>query len=79
MPVVSPALIVISDIVPKSVPSVPVPPVPSIETVISSVATTELVAVSVNDDPAFSAILEPDDVRVIVGAFSSSTIIIVAS
>jgi hypothetical protein len=36
VPVVAPALIVISETVPKSVPSVPVPPVPSIETVISS-------------------------------------------
>ena len=36
VPVIAPALIVISETVPKSVPSVPVPPVPSIETVISS-------------------------------------------
>ena len=38
---------------------------------------TDRVAVSVNDDPAFSAILEADDVRATVGALSFSVIVIV--
>ena len=46
-------------------------------TVISSSATIELVAVSVSEDPAFSAILDADDVRVIVGELSFSVIVIV--
>ena len=46
-------------------------------TVISSSATIELVAVKVRDDPAFSVILEADDVRVIVGELSFSVIVIV--
>ena len=44
---------------------------------ISSSATIELVAVRVSEEPAFSAILEADDVRVIVGALSFSVIVIV--
>ena len=47
-------------------PSIPVPLV-EIVTVISSSAAIELVAVRVKEDPAFSAILESDDVSVIVG------------
>ena len=46
-------------------------------TVISSSATIELVAVSVNEDPAFSAIVDADDVKVIVGELSFSVIVIV--
>ena len=43
----------------------------------SSSATIELVAVKVKDDPAFSVILEADDVRVIVGELSFSVMVIV--
>ena len=43
----------------------------------SSSATIELVAVKVNDEPAFSAILEAEDVNVIVGELSFSVIVIV--
>ena len=57
-------------------PSNPVPLV-DILTVMSSSAAMELVAVSVKDVPAFSAILEADDVRVIVGELSFSVIVIV--
>ena len=57
-------------------PSVPVPLVEKV-TVISSSATIELVAVSVNEDPAFSAILVADVARVIVGELSFSVIVIV--
>ena len=57
-------------------PSVPVPLV-DIVTVISSSATIELVAVKVKDDPAFSAMLEAEDVRVIVGELSFSVIVMV--
>ena len=57
-------------------PSVPVPLV-EIVTVISSSAAIELVAVRVKEDPAFSAILESDDVSVIVGELSFSVIVIV--
>ena len=57
-------------------PSVPVPLV-DIVTVISSSATIELVAVKVKDDPAFSAMLDAEDVRVIVGELSFSLIVIV--
>ena len=46
-------------------------------TVISSSATIELVAVKVNDDPAFSAILEAEVAKVIVGELSFSLIVIV--
>ena len=53
-------------------------PVPLVEIVaLSSSATIELVAVSVSEDPAFSAILDADDVRVIVGELSFSVIVIV--
>ena len=45
VPVVAPALIVISETVPKSVPSVPVPPVPSIDTVTSWKVATDHVTV----------------------------------
>ena len=76
VPVVSPAEIVISEIVAQSVPSVPVPLV-DIETVISSSAAIELVAVSVKDVPAFSAIEVADVARVIVGELSFSVIVIV--
>ena len=57
-------------------PSVPVPVV-EIVTVISSSATTELVAVKVNDVPAFSAMLVADVASVIVGELSFSVIVIV--
>ena len=57
-------------------PSVPVPLV-DIVTVISSSATIELVAVKVKDDPAFSAMLEAEDARVIVGELSFSVIVMV--
>ena len=43
----------------------------------SSSATIELVAVNVNEEPAFSAILEADVVKVIVGELSFSVIVIV--
>ena len=46
-------------------------------TVISSSATIELVAVSVNDEPAFSAILVADVANVTVGELSFSVIVIV--
>ena len=46
-------------------------------TVISSSATIELVAVKVKDEPAFSAILEAEDVNIIVGELSFSVIVIV--
>ena len=52
-------------------------PLVEIVTVISSSATIELVAVSVSEDPAFSAILDADDVSVIVGELSFSVIVIV--
>ena len=58
-------------------PSVAVPLVP-ILTVIASSAATELVAVRVKEDPAFSAILDADDVRVMVGADSFSVIVMVS-
>ena len=57
-------------------PSVPVPLVEKL-IVISSSATIELVAVSVNDVPAFSAILEADVARVIVGELSFSVMVMV--
>ncbi len=76
---VAPALIVISDTVPKSVPSVPVPPVPSIDTVTSWKVAVFKVAVSVNDDPAFSAILVALVVNVTEGALSLSVIVIVTA
>ena len=53
-----PALTVISDIVPKSVPSVPVPPVPSILTVTSSKVATDNVAVTVTVLVEFSSIAD---------------------
>ena len=59
-------------------PSVPVPLV-DIPTVTSAVVATERVAVSVKEDPAFSAIELADDVRVTVGALSFSEILIVTS
>jgi hypothetical protein len=77
VPVVAPALIVISETVPKSVPSVPVPPVPSIDTVTSSKVALPIVAVNVNDEPAFSAILFALLVNVTDGALSLSVIVIV--
>ena len=46
-------------------------------TVISSSATWEIVAVNVNDDPAFSAIELAEDVRVTVGALSFSVMVTV--
>ena len=57
-------------------PSVPVPLV-EIVTVISSSATIELVAVSVSEEPAFSAIELAEDDKVIVGELSFSVIVIV--
>ena len=59
-------------------PSVPVPLV-DIETVISSSATIELVAVNVNDDPAYSAIEFAEVASVTVGALSFSVIVIVTT
>ena len=79
VPVVAPALIVISDIVPKSVPSVAVPPVPSIETVTSWKVAVPIVAVNVKADPAFSAILVALVVKVTEGALSLSVIVIVTA
>ena len=43
----------------------------------SSSAAIELVAVSVNEDPAFSAILVADVARVTVGALSFSVMVMV--
>ena len=43
----------------------------------SSSVTIELVAVNVNEEPAFSAILEADVAKVIVGELSFSVIVIV--
>ena len=40
---------------------------------------TDRVAVSVKDEPAFSVMLEVDDVRTTVGALSFSVIVIVTS
>ena len=57
-------------------PSVPVPLVEKV-TVISSSAAIELVAVSVKDDPAFSAIEVADVANVIVGELSFSVIVMV--
>ena len=57
-------------------PSVPVPLV-DIPTVTSAVVATERVAVSVKDDPAFSAIEVAEVVKVTVGALSFSLIVIV--
>ena len=59
-------------------PSVPVPLV-EIPTVTSAVVATERVAVSVKDEPAFSAIELADEVRVTVGALSFSVIVIVTT
>ena len=64
------------DIVLQSVPSVPVPLV-EIPTVTSAVVATDKVAVKVKDEPAFSVILEAEDVNVTVGALSFSVIVIV--
>ena len=66
-----------SDTVPKSVPSVAVPPVPSMETVTSSSATCEIVAVNVMVDPEFSVIELAEDANVTVGELSFSEIVIV--
>ena len=79
VPLVAPALIVISDIVPKSVPSVAVPPVPSIDTVTSWKVAVPTVAVTVKADPAFSAILVALVVKVTEGALSLSVIVIVTA
>ena len=57
-------------------PSVPVPLV-EIVIVISSSATIELVAVRVNEDPAFSAIEVAEVANVIVGELSFSIIVMV--
>ena len=57
-------------------PSVAVLLVPKL-TVISDPDTIELVAVKVNDEPAFSAILVALTVKVIVGVDSLSLIVIV--
>ena len=57
-------------------PSVPVPLV-DIETVMSSSAAIELVAVRVNEDPAFSAIEVAEVANVMVGELSFSVIVIV--
>ena len=57
-------------------PSVPVPLVEKL-IVISSSATIELVAVRVNEEPAFSAIEVADVANVIVGELSFSVIVIV--
>ena len=57
-------------------PSVPVPLV-DIETVISSSATIELVAVKVSEEPAFSAIEVAEVASVTVGELSFSVIVIV--
>ena len=57
-------------------PSVPVPLVEKV-TVMSSSATIELVAVSVKDDPAFSAIEVAEVDNVIVGELSFSVIVMV--
>ena len=79
MPVVEPALIVISETVPKSVPSVPVPPVPSIETVTSWKVATDNVAVMVTVLPEFSSIADELLDKVTVGALSLSVIVIVTA
>ena len=76
---VDPAVIVISETVPKSVPSVPVPPVPSNDTVTLAVVATDNVAVKVKDDPAFSAIEVAEVASVTVGALSFSVIVIVTT
>ena len=57
-------------------PSVPVPLV-EIPTVTSAVVATDKVAVNVNEEPAFSSILDADDVRMTVGALSFSEMVIV--
>ena len=57
-------------------PSVPVPLV-LIPTVTLAVVATDNVAVSVKDDPAFSAIELAEEVKVTVGALSFSLIVIV--
>ena len=75
----SPALTVMSDTVPKSVPSSAVPPVPSMETVTSSNVALPIVAVNVKADPAFSAILVALVVNVTDGALSLSVIVIVTA
>ena len=77
VPVVAPALIVISDTVPKSVPSVPVPPVPSMDTVTSWKVAVETVAVRVIVLPEFSSIDVDAVANVTVGALSLSVIVIV--
>ena len=57
-------------------PSVPVPLV-LIPTVTLAVVATERVAVSVKDEPAFSAIEDAEVANVTVGALSSLVIVIV--
>ena len=79
VPVVEPALIVISDTVPKSVPSVPVPPVPSIHTVTSWKVAVETVAVRVIVLSEFSSIDDDAAAKVTVGALSLSVIVIVTA
>ena len=76
VPVVAPAEIVMSDMVAIIGSFVPVPLV-EIETVISSSATIELVAVKVNDEPAFSTIELAEVANVIVGELSFSVMVIV--
>ena len=77
VPVVEPALIVMFDTVPKSVPSVPVPPVPSIVTVTSWNVATDKVAVIVTVLPESSSMAAAPLDKVTVGALSLSVIVIV--
>ena len=79
VPVVLPALIVISDTVPKSVPSVPVPPVPSRDTVTSWKVAVDAVAVRVIVLSEFSSIDDDAVANVTVGALSLSVIVIVTA
>ena len=67
VPVVFPAVIVISDKLLKSVPSVAVPDFLFKPTVTFAVVATDKVAVKVIDDPESSAIELAEDVRVLLG------------
>ena len=82
VPVVAPALIVMSSILPlpsvQSVPSVAVPEVSKATVIVESVA-PDKVAVNVKDDPAFSAILVALTASVTAGADSFYVIVIVTA